>query len=383
VRKIDRRFRAVVNVASEGIWTVDEKGRTTFVNPRMADMLGYTLAEMRGRRFTDFLPPAGIPPVEAGFRQLAAGIPERSDCELLRKDGSTLWVHYAATPLSDGSRFIGSLAVVADISEQKRHEATIQRQSEALERANRQKEDFLAMLGHELRNPVAPLITAVKLMELKSDGAFERERTVIARQAEQIARIVDDISDVSRFMRGKLHIRCETVNVADVIRDASDSLSPLFARKRHTLDVHVPDELIVQGDRLRLRQVLVNLLTNAAKYTPPGDRVVVTAETDDDRVVIRVRDNGVGISGDFLPMLFEPFTQKPETIRSSEGGLGLGLAIVKGIVQAHGGTIEARSGGAGQGSEFIVRLPVVLPETAAVVDGTETTAEIDRVADPT
>lgn len=383
VRNIERQFRAVVDLASEGIWTVDEKGGTTYVNPRMADMLGYTPAEMRGRRFSEFVPPAGIPPVEAGFRQLMQNIPERSECELVRKDGSTVWVHYAATPLSDGSRFVGALAVVADISERKRHEVTILRQSEALERANRQKEDFLAMLGHELRNPLPPLVTAVRLMELKRDGSFQRERAVIVRQAEQIARLVDDISDVSRFMRGKLHIRCETVNVAEVVRDVSDSLSSLFARNRHTLDVDVPDGLVVEGDKLRLRQVLVNLLANAAKYTPSGGRVAVTAKTDGDHVVIHVRDNGVGIPPDFLPVLFEPFTQKRETLDRSEGGLGLGLSIVQGIVQAHGGTIEARSAGVGQGSEFIVRLPVVLPDTAAVVDRTEMTTEPQHVAETT
>jgi PAS domain S-box-containing protein len=382
VRNVERQFRAVVTVASEGIWTIDADGRTTYVNPHMADMLGYTPAEMRGRRFSEFVPPTGVPRAEEEFEKRRHGVPQRGDCELVRKDGSILWAHYAGTPLSDGTHFIGALAVVTDITERKRNDATIRQQAEALERANRQKENFLAVLGHELRNPLTPLVTAVTLMEVKGDTTFQRERSVIARQVQHLLRLVNDISDVSRSRHAKLHIRRERVDMSNVVSDAREAVAPLLSEKQHTLDVNVPDGLRIEGDSTRLRQVVVNLLTNAAKYTLPGGRINVMAEAAGDDVVLRVRDNGVGIPADFLPVLFEPFTQKPETLEDSHGGLGLGLAIVQGIVHAHGGTIEAHSDGAGHGSEFVVRLRVVLPNTSAVVDGEQVTDERPQVAEP-
>jgi PAS domain S-box-containing protein len=188
VRTIERRFRAVVTLASEGIWTIDAEGRTTYVNPRMADMLGYTPEEMHGRRFSDFVRQSDLSTAEKGFEDRKHGVPERNEIELIRKDGSSLWTHYAGTPLSDGTHFIGALAVVTDITELKRDERTIRQQAEALERSNRQKEDFLAMLAHELRTPLGPLVTAVKLMDLKSDGSSARERAVIVRQVEHLTR---------------------------------------------------------------------------------------------------------------------------------------------------------------------------------------------------
>jgi len=346
---IERRYRGVVTLALEGIWTTDADGRTTYVNPRMADMLGYTAAEMRGRRFSEFVPQAEVPLSEANAKLECRRqhTTERADCELVRKDGSTLAVHYAGTPLFDGSRFIGALTIVSDITERKRYEATIRRQAEELTRAGRQKDEFLAMLGHELRNPLGPLVAAVTLMDTKSDGSFRRERSVVIRQVEQIVRLVDEISDVSRSMHGKLHLRAETVNVGQLVREACRGVSELMTRKHLTLDVQLPDTLEVQGDELRLRQVVVNLLTNATKYTKSGGHIAVSATGDQDHVLIRVRDNGVGIAPDFMPFLFEPFMQQRDTLNHSEGGLGLGLAIVRNIVQAHGGTVTAHSDGEG------------------------------------
>jgi signal transduction histidine kinase len=274
------------------------------------------------------------------------------------------------------------LAVVTDITDRKRNDATIRQQAEALERANREKENFLAVLGHELRNPLTPLVTAVRLMEMKGDTTFQRERSVIARQVQHLSRLVNDISDVSRSMHTKLHIRRETVDLSDVVSGACEAVVPLLSEKQHTLDVNVPEGLRIEGDSTRLRQVVVNLLTNAAKYTAPGGRINVMAETVGNDVLLRVRDNGIGIPADFLPLLFQPFTQKPETLKDSHGGLGLGLAIVQGIVQAHGGTIEAHSDGAGHGSEFVVRLRVVLPESSPVVDGAQVTDERPQLAEP-
>jgi PAS domain S-box-containing protein len=360
VRKVEGRFRAVVTLASDGIWTIDALGRTMYVNARMAELLGYTPREMRGRRFSEFIREGDTQASEKSFQRRKDGVAERDDCELWRKDGTAVWVHWAATPLFDGTRFAGALAVVTDLTEHKRAATMIQQQAAALERANREKEDFLAILGHELRNALGPLQTAVKLMELKNDGGAERERMVIARQAEYMTRVIEDISDVSRFMRGKAQLRSETVDVAELVRHACELESAGMRRAEQILDVETAKDLFVQGDSIRLRQVLTNLLTNAAKYTPSGGHIYVTADREGDEVVIRVRDNGTGISPEFLPFVFEPFAQRAETRDRAEGGLGLGLAIARGLVQGHGGRIEARSDGVGSGSEFIVRLPALL-----------------------
>jgi PAS domain S-box-containing protein len=357
-RRIERYFRTVVDIALEGIWVVDAAGRTTFVNPRMAEMLGYTSEELYGRRFSDFVPPDTLSGLESAFQGLRAGVRSWNDIQLVRKDGSLVWVHYAATPIREGSAFTGSMAVVTDISRRKRDEETIRRQAEELQRADAKKDQFLAMLGHELRNPLGPIITALRLMELKGDVSFQQERTIIGRQAAQLSRLVDDLSDVSRIMRGNIPMRKETVNIVEVIERARETVTPLLFRKGHSLELDTPSRLTVEGDGARLEQVLVNLLTNAAKYTPPGGRIVIRGEHDGESVTIRVRDNGLGISPDFLPRLFEPFAQKPQAVAFSEGGLGLGLAIVRAIVKAHGGTIDCHSEGEGRGSEFVVRLPV-------------------------
>jgi PAS domain S-box-containing protein len=184
----------------------------------MAEMLGYTPAEMEGRRFSEFVPPTQLPIAEKGFNQRRQGVADRSEMELLRKNGSSIWIHYAGTPMSSGSRFTGALAVVTDITERRQNEMTIRQQADALARANQQKEEFLAALGHELRNALAPLVTAVKLLELKSDGSSQRERAVVLRQCDHLTRLVGDISDVSRFGHGKFSIRGESLNFAQVVR---------------------------------------------------------------------------------------------------------------------------------------------------------------------
>ena len=357
-RKIEQYFRTIVEIALEGIWVVDAAGRTTFVNPRMAEMLGYTRTDMQGRRFTEFVPPETAAGLDMAFQGLRDGLRDWKDVQLLRKDGSPVWVHYSATPMWDGATFEGALGVVTDISQRKSDEAVIRRQADELRRADIQKDQFLAILGHELRNPLGPIITALRLVDLKGDVSFQRERTLIGRQVALLSRLVDDVSDVSRFMRGKIAMVKETVDMVQIIERARETVTPLLSRKGHSLELDTPGGLKIDGDAARLEQVMVNLLTNAAKYTPSGGRIVIGGEHDGGWVTIRVRDNGLGISQDFLPILFEPFVQKPQARALSEGGLGLGLAIVREIVTAHGGTIDCHSEGEGCGSEFVVRLPV-------------------------
>lgn len=224
--------------------------------------------------------------------------------------------------------------------------------------ANRAKDEFLAMLGHELRNPLAPIATALQMMKLRGDPTFDRERTVIERQVEHLTRLVDDLLDVSRITRGKVELKREMVEIAEIVARALEMVSPLLEQRAHELVLNVERiGLRVNGDPARLTQVVTNLLTNACKYTSPGGRIYVGATVEGDQIVLRVQDNGIGMPAEVLPHVFELFVQGRQSIDRARGGLGLGLSIAKTLVEGHGGTVVAHSEGTDRGSEFFVRLP--------------------------
>jgi len=226
--------------------------------------------------------------------------------------------------------------------------------------ADRRKDEFLAMLGHELRNPLSPMVTALQLMRMKDGAALERERTIIERQVEHLTRLVDDLLDVSRITRGKVQLKRGRIDLAAVLMKAAEMAGPLLEQRSHYLEMPAPaGPLFVDGDPARLAQVLANLLNNAAKYTDPGGRIVVSAVGEGEQAVVRVRDNGAGIAPNILPRIFDMFVQEGRSIDRSQGGLGLGLAIVRSLVELHGGTVSVHSEGLGRGSEFVVRLPLV------------------------
>ena len=233
------------------------------------------------------------------------------------------------------------------------------KQCRDVEIASRVKDEFLAILGHELRNPIAPILTALELMRMRGDDRLKREREVIERQVKHLTRLVDDLVDLSRIMRGKLKLRRTRVDLARVMTKAIELATPLLNAREHQLGVTFPpDKAIVFADETRLAQVIGNLLSNAAKYTEPGGNLSLTASIDRQHVVIRVRDSGVGIPGGLLPFVFEPFVQEKTSAQHSGGGLGIGLAIVKRLVELHRGTVDVASDGRGQGSEFSIRLPL-------------------------
>jgi signal transduction histidine kinase len=256
-------------------------------------------------------------------------------------------------PLTDGS---GAVTGIATIGHDVTSLATARRDAEA---ASRAKDEFLAMLGHELRNPLAPIMTALELMRLSPTAGAVRERAVIERQVAHLVGLVDDLLDVSRITRGKVELRPEAVAVADIVARAVEVVSPLFEQRRHGLTVEVPDGLAVHGDPTRLAQVMSNLLANAAKYTPNGGQIIVRATRDAEQVTLSVADNGVGIEPTMLQRVFEPFAQERQSIDRAQGGLGLGLAIVDNLVKLHGGTVTAKSDGRGHGSTFTVNLPLL------------------------
>ncbi|HSN30920.1 MAG TPA: PAS domain-containing protein [Kofleriaceae bacterium] len=315
---------------------------------------------------------------EAKLREIAR---DESHLQRLRRLGMR---SYMAAPMRAGGRVIGAFlfgsrtrnfdgvdraiaeglaAHSADAIENARlyREATTAR-AEA-EAASRAKDQFLAMLGHELRNPLAPITTALELMALRPPP-HKREREVIERQVVHLTRLVDDLLDVSRITRGKIELARQRLSIAAIVARAVELASPLLEQRSHVLSVDVPDALAVEGDPTRLSQVVANLLTNAARYTPSRGSIDVTGRRDGGEVVLRVRDNGIGLAPDMLTSIFDIFVQGPQSIARTEGGLGLGLAIVRSLVQMHGGSVSATSEGLGRGAMFEVRLPAAAPTSA-------------------
>jgi signal transduction histidine kinase len=246
-----------------------------------------------------------------------------------------------------------------------------ERAQEALEAADRRKDDFLAMLSHELRNPLAAIQGAIELMQLKKldDTQLVWARDVLARQNRHLSRLIDDLLDVSRITRGKLTLHTEPVELREVMEHALETVRPLMESRRHQLTVSISNvPLHVRGDAVRLSQVMCNLLTNAAKYTDEGGNVELTLDSEagsgagNDQAILRVQDNGRGIPNEVLSRLFEPSTHEERLNSGEHGGLGIGLIVVRGLVQMHGGSVEARSEGAGMGSVFTVRLPLLSAE---------------------
>ncbi|MBL8954997.1 MAG: response regulator [Myxococcaceae bacterium] len=274
--------------------------------------------------------------------------------ELRFDDGQVVHILGSAVPLRDeagASR--GAVASFVDITALKQAET-------ALREATRRKDEFLAVLSHELRNPLAPIVTAAELMKLRGDVASPTTRQVIMRQSQHLLRLIDDLLDISRVTSGKIALEKKPVDLSRVVANAVESTAPLFEQRQHRLTVDVADSgAIVLGDEVRLTQVVSNLLTNAARYTPPGGRVSVSVAREAQKLVLRVTDNGRGIDPSLLTQVFEMFAQGSQGPERSEGGLGLGLALVQQLVTLHGGAVEAHSEGKGRGSTFTVRLPAL------------------------
>ena len=251
-------------------------------------------------------------------------------------------------------------ALLLETRERERNEQ-IERADQArrdAESADRAKDDFLAMLGHELRNPLAPALTALHLIRHRYPEMAAREHEIISRQILHMARLVDDLLDVSRLRRQVISLRRETFHLREAIERAAEMTAPLYAERRHQLAIRVPEDVAIVGDPVRMAQVFANLLTNAAKYTEPDGHVVVSARVEGSTVVVDCQDDGIGMSADLLPHVFDLFVQGERGLDRHQGGLGLGLALSRALIERHGGTIDAASDGPGRGSIFTVRLPV-------------------------
>jgi PAS domain S-box-containing protein len=276
-------------------------------------------------------------------------------------DGSVRWLQARGKLFFDEagkpSRWIG---INIDVTERKQMDESLRRQTRALREADRRKDEFLAILAHELRNPLAPISNAIRILELRGDDpeVVTQTREVMERQVHQMSRLVDDLLEVSRIGRGKISLEKAPVDLANVIATAVETCRPLVEAHRHTLTVSLPERPArVEADSARLSQVLSNLLNNAAKYTEDGGRIDLIVEQSQGDVVIRVRDNGIGIAPKRLPAIFDMFEQIEGAADRSEGGLGIGLTLARRLVEMQGGKIEAHSDGLGKGSEFVTRLP--------------------------
>jgi PAS domain S-box-containing protein len=371
------RFEALFDAAPIGIYLVDSELRFVQVNPKarpvfgdIEDRIGRPLL---GANFVDVIhvlwPKAFADEMVERFRHtLRTGEPyfeaERIETRLDRRVQEYYeWqIHRLALP--DGRH--GVVCYFTDIS---RH--VLARLS--LADADRRKNEFLAVLAHELRNPLAPLRSALHVLKLARGDAEAREdaRLMMERQLTLMVRLIDDLMDMSRINRGKVELRRERIGLDEAVRLAVETSRPEIEARGHTFTVEIPPERIgVEADANRLAQVFANLLNNAAKYTEPGGQVALVVERSRAHAVVRVRDTGIGIPPEMLPKVFDIFTQVDRTLEGAQGGLGIGLSLVKGIVEKHGGSVEARSDGRGRGSEFIVRLPLLaadLPDAKSVI----------------
>jgi PAS domain S-box-containing protein len=356
LRRSEERFRLLLEgIEDYAIFMLDRGGRVTSWNTGAERVTGWTAAEITGQPFERFYPPedrAAMRPAEDLHRaQLNRRLEDRG--WRLRKDGSLFWGETVITALHDEhGEPRGYAFVMRDLTERKR--------MENLEEQGRHLTEFLAMLAHELRNPLAPIRSALAIIgahrELPAPVAWSRE--VIERQTGQLVRLVDDLLDVSRITRGKLRLKSGAMDLNVAVRRAVEASQPLVKVRGHRLELRLAaGPIAVHGDMTRLTQVVVNLLNNAAKYTPEGGRIELETRIEGRDAVILVRDNGVGIPPQLLERVFDVFAQGERTLDRSEGGLGIGLTLARRIVGLHGGTIFARSDGAGQGSEFEVRLP--------------------------
>jgi PAS domain S-box-containing protein len=362
--RLGEPYRSVVQQSSQLIWVTDVGGNAIFHNRAFLEFTGMPQEALLGTAGRCVIHPDDVDAL-AKARQcsLHQGTPLRHEARLQRRDGVYTWHLLQIEPLKDErDRQTGWIGFASDIQH-------VKELAERADAANRTKDEFLALLGHELRNPLAPMLTALELIRLRTDGRVTRELNVLERQVRHLARLVEDLLDVSRITRGKLSLERRPVRVSDVVTKATEMTSALIAQRNHRLLVEMPPgEVMIFGDLDRLAQIFSNLVTNAAKYTSPHGKITLSADVADGEVVVRVRDSGDGIEPGLLPRIFDPFSQGARTIDRKQGGLGLGLAIVRNLVELHGGSVTAHSEGPGRGSEFVVRLPRTMPSETLLPD---------------
>jgi PAS domain S-box-containing protein len=372
LRDSEEKFRSIFEQAGVGI------GRVAFsdahwidVNDAFCRMLGYSHEEMLATPWPRMTHPEDVDLDLVPFRRMAAGEIDWYSVEkrFIHKQGHEVWARLTLSLVRDGAqRPLYEIAIIDDISSRKRTEEALREANERLRDADRRKDEFLGVLSHELRNPLAPIRSSLYVLGRADPGSDQaaRAREVVSRQVIHLTRLIDDLLDVTRIARGKIQLRRALVDVAGIARRAAEDHRALMCGFGIELEVRGPSEpLLVNADEARITQIVGNLLQNSRKFTGKGGRVVLTVSREGQRASIRVRDSGVGIDPALLPHLFEPFIQAKQTIARSEGGLGLGLALVRALAELHGGKVLAANNVRGGGSEFTVELPLAQPVPAA------------------
>ena len=368
LRESEEQFRTSFELAAVGQAQVNPvTGRFERLNQKFCEIVGYSEEELLSMTPADITHPEDRQPYVDIYPRFLRGEIEEFVIEkrYVRKDQKIVWVTVAAKLIRDSDgRPLRTIGVFQDITERKRAE-------QELKQADQRKDEFIATLAHELRNPLAPIRNAVEMLALcqSSDPDFEWSRNVIDQQVKHLACLVDDLIDVSRITRNRLVIKKERVSLTDVINAALDAARLLIDQRKHLLTVSLPVEPVyLSADPVRLTQIFMNLINNAAKYTHEGGQIRVDAERKNDSVKVRVADNGIGISTEELSHLFDMFYQVDRSYEQAHGGLGIGLTLVKRLVEMHGGTVEVKSAGIGQGSQFVVSLPVLVSSSAVLLD---------------
>ena len=353
--------------AVEGMHRVGSDGRILWANKAELELLGYSAEEYIGHHIAEFHVDAEV--IKDVLDKLLRGetlydVPSRIRC----KDGTIKHVLLHSNAQVKDGEFVSTRCLTRDVTDRVRLEQALNQKLQELADLDRRKNEFLAMLGHELRNPLAPIMTSLELMRQHSDNPEQlaRCRETISRQAQLMTRLVEDLLDVSRITRGTISLKMQPVALADIVEQALEIAQPLIAERGHSLNLEMSTTpLWLRGDPARLSQVLANLLHNAAKYTDAGGRINLSAREVQGKLVLSVADNGVGLDAELCAKVFDLFVQGTDSLARARGGLGLGLTLVRSLVQLHGGSVEARSDGAGRGSEFVVTLPLgQAPEAA-------------------
>jgi len=359
--------QTALDAVRDAIFAIDPEGCVSFENRAAERLTGVGLDAARHRRLRDILklrdPSTGEALELEVPRNGKSGTTLIRPAVLICPDGAErrLDAHLDPVRTEEGALSGAAVLVLRETPNSEGSDADLRRRADEMVAADRRKDQFLAMLAHELRNPLAPIRNAVELMRQveTADPSFRPSREMVERQVKHLARLLDDLLDVSRLNQGSFRLRREPVDLGAAVERAVDANRPLIDSRGHTLTLDLPAPAIhLEADPARLEQVISNLVNNAAKYTMPGGRIWVRAERQGDEAVIRVRDNGIGVPPDVLGRVFEPFVQSPDSFARPEGGLGIGLSLVRSLVEMHGGTVEAHSAGLGQGSELIVRLPI-------------------------
>jgi two-component system CheB/CheR fusion protein len=355
LRTSEKLYRAIGESINYGVWVCDRQGRNVYASESFLQLIGFTQEQCSNLGWAEALHPDDARATIAAWEEtVRSGTVWYREHRIRGQDGRYHAILAQGVPIrGEDGEISGWAGINLDISRLKSTE-------EALRSADRRKDEFLATLAHELRNPLAPVRHAVKVLESKTLQADQDQwaRDVIARQVRRMALLLDDLLDVSRITQGRLDLKIETVSLNSIIDAAVETARPLIDAKRHRLTIALPEEpLMLMVDPLRMSQSLSNLLTNSAKYTDDGGQITLSVALSTEEVILSVKDTGIGLEPAAVTGLFEMFSQVRSAIARSEGGLGIGLALVKGLIQLHGGTIDARSPGAGLGSEFRIHLP--------------------------